>query len=43
MPLDYAAIGGRLQARRKELGITQEDAAVHYIEKIKVIIRKKAH
>lgn len=27
MPLDYAAIGGRLQARRKELGITQEDAA----------------
>ena len=24
MPLDYAAIGCRLQARRKELGITQE-------------------
>ena len=40
MPLDYAAIGGRLQARRKELGITQEDAAeragitVVYLSKI---------
>ena len=40
MPLDYAAIGGRLQARRKELGITQEDAAervgitVAYLSKI---------
>ena len=40
MPLDYAAIGGRLQARRKEPGITQEDAAeragitVVYLSKI---------
>ena len=40
MPLDYAAIGCRLQARRKELGITQEDAAervgitVVYLSKI---------
>ena len=40
MPLDYAAIGGRLQARRKDLGITQEDAAeragitVVYLSKI---------
>ena len=30
MPLDYAAIGGRLQARRKELGII----TVVYLSKI---------
>ena len=40
MPLDYAVIGRRLQTRRKELGITQEDAAervgitVVYLSKI---------